>query len=404
MVSLRSILVVGLGYVGKVFAELLAQNIEIDRYKIFGYDIKPVEIDGVKMISHRDLTSRSYDYYFICLPTAYDRQNKQPILDDFWQVIKDVKPDKDSILIIESTVPVGTCDLVEKIKGCIVAHCPERVFPGPHEVNELTFNNRIIGCKDKQIFHELEEIYGSFVKGDIIWASLREAEISKLVENAYRDLNICFANEIQRICEIANVDFWKVRQLTNQHPRVDMLKAGAGVGGHCIAEDPYYLADIYNEEGELDKHLDRLDKHNNIINAVRELNNRRPNYWANKLFYEIEKFKSFVEKPKVLVCGTSYKQDIGDERNSPGLAIGKLLEESNYEVTYFDPYIPNKSILDISINFDAVVFTVPHVSFYRLQPRFIGVKKIKIIMDCCGATSRKVWEEAGFNVQGIPRA
>ena len=378
--SNKKVVVVGIGYVGLPLALTLAKV----GYTVTGVDINKKTIesinDGMMPIKEKDLETlfnepivrknfkgsdepNKADVFIICVQTPMDTISKQPDLSYVSSATESVAPflEKGNLIIIESTVPPFTCrkvvkPLVEKATGLTVgkdiflAHCPERIMPG-ETLKELVYNNRICGGINKESAIFAEEIYKSFVKGDIDVTDDVTAEMVKLMENTYRDVNIALANEFSLIGETLKVDVRDAIRFANKHPRVKILSPGIGVGGHCLPKDPWYL--VYADP-----------KNTTLIAMARKVNESMPERVAAKL----RKMVRDVDNPKIIVLGMTYKPDSDDLRESPSLEIIRLLKEDGYNVTAYDNYVKGHeytSILDLARGADCVTVLVEHTSIVK---------------------------------------
>lgn len=266
---------------------------------------------------------RACDTYIVSVPTPYDKQTKK--IDPQYVVaavetILGIAPD-DATIVIESTVSPGTIDkhvrpLVdsherETGRRVHLAHAPERIIPG-NMVSELLHNNRTIGVDDLAIGESVKDLYASFCQGDIVVTDIRTAEMSKVVENTYRDINIAYANELQKICRSDGMDVHEIIRIANKHPRVNILSPGPGVGGHCISVDPWFLVGDYPELA-------------NIIRMARAINDSMPDYVLERA-YEIMKENDIVDSSKVGIYGLTYKANVDDIRESPTLQMLEIME------------------------------------------------------------------------------
>jgi UDP-N-acetyl-D-mannosaminuronic acid dehydrogenase len=296
---------------------------------------------------------------------------------------------KGNLFVVESTIPPGcTRDLIIPIleKSGLkagadfhVAHCPERVIPG-NILYELVNNDRVIGGVDEESAQKAREFYATFVKGDIFTTGLTEAELTKLSENAYRDVNIAFANELALVCETLGVDVWEVVRLANRHPRVNILRPGPGVGGHCIAVDPWFLVEACPRETRL-------------ITAARAVNDDRPEHIAAMVQAELTKLN--IDKATVACLGLTYKADVDDMRGSPSVAVISSLIRRGYEVRVCDPYACNESsykcvpIHEAVAGADALVLLVDHKEYRELDLEQIGrLMRHNVIVDTRGVWNR----------------
>jgi len=266
-----------------------------------------------------------------------------------------------------------------------VAYCPERVLPG-RILHEIVHNARIIGGINSESAERAEKLYSSFVKGEIYITDARTAEMVKFAENTFRDLNIAFANELSRICHRLGVNVWDVVELANKHPRVNILKPGPGVGGHCIAVDPWFIVEEAPQEARL-------------IRTAREVNDSQPQY----IFERIKELVGDIERPKIAVMGVAYKGNVGDTRESPALRIVDLLRENGYEVSIYDPYVEGyESMEGVFDDADCIVLLTAHDLFRELSPTLISLSvRGKIVFDTKSLLDRERWESAGFEVETL---
>ena len=264
-----------------------------------------------------------------------------------------------------------------ELKGKIsIAYCPERVLPG-NVMYELVHNDRVIGGIDEISTQKAIDFYSKYVKGKLHPTNSRTAEMCKLVENSSRDVQIAFANELSIICDKANINVWELIKLANKHPRVNILQPGCGVGGHCIAVDPYFIISRFNDESK-------------IIKDAREVNNFKSLWCIEKIKSEKLKFElNFGKKPVIALMGLSFKPNIDDLRESPALEIANAITQNNKnEVFLVEPNIQSHSDFDlthyeIAVNkADIVVLLVAHDEFINLK-----IPKNKLILDFCGIKS-----------------
>lgn len=367
MQSKQKISVVGLGYIGLPAAAMFASR----QVEVIGVDVNQHAVDtinqgkihivepGLEAIVQKAVAegylrattqAEAADAFVIAVPTPF-KGDKEPDVSYIKAVAEAIAPVlvKGNTIILESTSPVGTTedmvswlaaarpDLAFPTEGATdvdvyVAYCPERVLPG-QVVRELVENDRIIGgiteaCSDKAI-----DVYRIFVEGELLKTNARTAEMSKLTENAYRDVNIAFANELSLIADRLDINVWELIDLANHHPRVNILQPGAGVGGHCIAVDPWF---IVNKTPDLAR----------MVKTAREVNDGKPQWVINKVNEAVEAYAAKMGKPKSevqIVCyGLAFKPNIDDLRESPALAITQVLAEQ-YE-TSISAVEPNISI------------------------------------------------------------
>jgi UDP-N-acetyl-D-mannosaminuronic acid dehydrogenase len=357
------ITVIGLGYIGLPTALLLSKT----NHKVIGYDLNFDLVERLKLgnINELDDEIRGFfdddsevefkheielsDIYIVCVPTPIDPVSKkfdsQPLLLAINNIISIAN--KDSVVVIESTIPPGTIDntilpLLANSLITKVAHCPERVMPGNMK-HELIYNSRIIGTNDFDTGVLLQKLYGSFTKGEIITTSIIIAELSKVVENSYRDVNIAFANSIALVCASLKIDSKELISVANLHPRVNILRPGPGVGGHCIPVDPWFLITDFPNETRL-------------LKQAREINDFMPQHIVSRIL-EIVQLEGITIN-RVGFYGLSYKANTKDFRESPSLAIIDSYEEfAQTTPKIFDPFLVNDKI-SILLEFKSFVNSV----------------------------------------------
>lgn len=340
----------GMEVVGTDFNEKIVKTLNEGKttFKEDGLDelFKKAVDNGMEFTTEYQKTDR----YIITVPTPYIKESKKL---DAKYVISAVNSvldvcDKGTILVIESTVSPGTMDkyvrpVIEergfKIGEDIhLVHAPERIIPGKM-VEELEFNSRTIGADNVEIGQMVKEWYSIFCKGEIVVTDIKTAELSKVVENTYRDINIAFANELSRICRRENLDVYELIDIANKHPRVNILTPGPGVGGHCISVDPWFLVGDYPDLV-------------NIIAAAREVNDGQPEFIIDRI-REVMKENGITDISKVGLYGLTYKENIDDMRESPTLQLLETLEK--YFVTgikTYDPWIEEKQVEGQYLDFD----------------------------------------------------
>jgi UDP-N-acetyl-D-mannosaminuronic acid dehydrogenase len=407
--------VIGLGYVGLPTAVILANA----GHQVVGVDINPniVEIinagdihivepglkEKVKKLTKAKKLSASTeiecsDVFIISVPTPLTKSNK-PELKFIKQAVKSFSKHliKGNLVILESTSPIGTS---EKISSWIkntrpdlmmpspsssshsdinIAHCPERVLPG-NVLHELVYNDRIIGGISEDCSQKTLEVYKTFVKANCYLTNARAAEFCKLAENAYRDVNIAFANELSLISNKLMVDPWEVISLANKHPRVNILQPGPGVGGHCIAVDPMFIAHSAPNDSKL-------------IQAARAVNNYKPQFIFKQIKEAINRLSKPTKYITISAFGLAYKPNIDDLRESPALQITENLENLRCkQVMVIEPNIRdlpdslnNFACIEKDINqatkADILVFLVAHNEFKILKNYDF---KSSIVIDACG--------------------
>jgi UDP-N-acetyl-D-mannosaminuronic acid dehydrogenase len=399
----KEICVIGLGYIGLPTGALLANR----GYMVYGVDVVQNVVDtinrgeihiiepeldtfvrsavqGGKLIA--DIKPRNADVFIIAVPTPF-HDGYVPNIDYVISATESIAPflKSGNIIILESTSPVGTTDkILEKLNELGVntdqlhiAHCPERVLPGK-VMKELIENDRIVGGINPISTQIVKEFYESFVSGAVLTTDSRTAEMCKLVENSYRDTNIAFANELSMICDKANINVWELIKLANKHPRVNILQPGAGVGGHCIAVDPWFIVSAFPSEAK-------------VIKQARLSNDYKSEWVAEKIKNAALHFElAYKRKAKIAYFGLAFKPDIDDLRESPAIHIVKTaLQLSGNKTDSFvvEPNIAEHNLFDLTNYNDAyekadiIAFLVAHKEFKQLQN-----SSDKVILDFCGVT------------------
>lgn len=318
------------------------------------------------------------DTYIISVPTPYDKFSKKVdasyVVAALSEVVK-VAP-KDAIVVIESTVSPGTIDKclrpVVEGKPLHLVHAPERIIPG-NMVYELLHNNRTIGADEKSIGECVKSLYSSFCQGEIVVTDIKTAEMTKVVENTFRAVNIAFANELSRICRHDNIDVYEIIRICNMHPRVNILNPGPGVGGHCISVDPWFLVGDYPQLA-------------NVINESMSTNDSQPAFVLNRI-WEIMRQNGIRNTDKVGLYGITYKENVDDFRESPTL---QLLENQSRHLGQplkcYDPYLENNIITENQVSdfdeflndIDMIVIMVKHNHITHHWDKL----KNKVILDC----------------------
>ena len=400
---MKTCCVLGLGYIGLPTAAVLSRA----GYKVFGVDINEKIVDTINqgdihivepdllglvkdMVINRNFSAhlkpRFADIFLIAVPTPLTKGKDQslptPNIDFVLSAVKNISKyiRRGNLVIIESTSPVGTTEAISKIlqdetgfssSELHIAYCPERVLPG-RILKELIHNDRIVGGLTSDASNRAKSFYQSFCLGDIHITNSRTAELAKLSENSFRDINIAFANELSCVCDELNINTRELIKLTNHHPRVEILNPGCGVGGHCIAVDPWFI-------------VSSTPSLTPLIKTARQVNNNKKQWVVDKILLEVIDFKKTFGITPVIGCfGITFKPDIDDLRESPALDIVRKLIEKQEQVLVCDP---NLSIhnefqlhsIDHTVkNANILVFLVAHSVF-----RGIDVTARKII-DVCG--------------------
>lgn len=392
---------IGLGYIGLPTAIIAAKH----GINVLGVDINSDVVNmtnqailhfiepGLSEYLREVINNKSFraslkpeesDAFFIVVPTPF-KGNHEPDITFVEAATRSVIPylKKGDLFVIESTSPVGTTDKMAKLifeirpelkNNIFIAYCPERVLPG-NVIYELVHNDRVIGGIDEFSTRKAMEFYAHFVKGNLHPTNAKTAEMCKLTENSSRDVQIAFANELSLICDKAGINVWELIELANKHPRVNILQPGCGVGGHCIAVDPYFItADFPNES--------------KLIAQARESNNYKPLWCVEKIKNAVLQFHiSNQRKPVVALMGLAFKPNIDDLRESPAKAIAKTIlhDKLDAEIMVVEPNI--KCHEDFILTdcteaiqkADIVVYLVAHNVFKEL-----GKPSNKVILDFCG--------------------
>lgn len=387
--------VIGLGYIGLPTALMLASH----GVEVIGTDLneKLVETlnqgrttfkeDGLEDLFNSAVSSgikfstqyQITDTYIVSVPTPYDKFSKK--VDACFVItavnnVLDVCPDG-ATLVIESTISPGTVDkyirpvVAEHEKKINLVHAPERIIPG-NMIYELYHNNRTIGADDRLVGERVKSLYASFCQGEIVVTDIRTAEMTKVVENTFRAVNIAFANELAKICRHDNMDVYEIIKICNMHPRVNILQPGPGVGGHCISVDPWFLVGDYPSLAK-------------VIDESMKTNDGMPDFVLNRI-YEIMKENNLEDVSRVGLYGLTYKENVDDLRESPTL---QLLESQERHLAsglkVYDPYIGEEIVknqyhdLDAFLSdIDMVVIMVKHNEIKENLDKLSG----KIVLDC----------------------
>ncbi|MBD1924883.1 UDP-N-acetyl-D-mannosamine dehydrogenase [Trichocoleus sp. FACHB-90] len=405
---MKKVCVMGLGYIGLPTSSLLASK----GFKVHGVDINPKVVETINrgeihihepdldilvksVVSSGNLRASLQpvpaDVYIIATPT--------PLKDDWIPDISYIEAATEAIapylapnnlVILESTSPVGTTEKIghwlEQLRpdldvhsSLYLAHCPERVLPG-QILKELVSNDRIVGGINQASANKAAAFYRQFVTGKILCTEVRTAELAKLTENAFRDVNIAFANELSLICEKLNINVWELIELANHHPRVNILQPGPGVGGHCIPVDPWFIVNSAPEQARL-------------IRTAREVNDAKLHHVIAKIKEKACQFK----EPMIACLGLTFKADVDDLRESPAVSIVQKLAQSQFGgILVVEPHIRQlpQSLAKLSVtltNFEIalsaaniVVLLVNHSQFVNLNRERL---KDKIVID-----TRGIWQ------------
>ncbi len=417
MQNFKHICVIGLGYIGLPTAATFAAH----GVKVTGVDVNPHAVDMINqgkvhivepdldalvrdVVAQKNLSAQlqpcEADAYIVAVPTPF-KENYEPDLKYIEAAAKAIAPylSQGNLVILESTSPVGATEQMAawlsearpdlsfpqqagEQADILIAHCPERVLPGK-VLQELISNDRIVGGMTPRCSQAAIDLYKVFVKGDCIETNARTAEMCKLTENSFRDVNIAFANELSIICDKLGINVWELIQLANRHPRVNILQPGPGVGGHCIAVDPWFIVSKTPEQSRL-------------IRTAREVNDSKPEWVINQVKIKIAEFlqanpEKTIKDVTVACYGLAFKPDIDDLRESPALEITKKLAEQGLNIFAIEPNIkelPAKLPLNIKLiplenhqQADIHLILVDHKQFKLL---FQKRDKVDFIVDTKG--------------------
>lgn len=400
--ELQKIVVMGLGYIGLPTASMLATK----GHHVLGVDVNEAAVNTINsgrihiMEPDLDVLVRSAvnsgnlraslspsegDTFILAVPTPFREEAGNPKAPDLSYVeaaARAIAPclREDNLVILESTSPVGTTEFVEQVilelrpelTGKLhFAHCPERVLPG-QILRELVDNDRIIGGTTKAAVAKARALYKTFCSGAILETDSRSAELAKLVENSFRDVNIAFANELSVICDRLGINVWEVISLANRHPRVNILQPGPGVGGHCIAVDPWFIVSSAPNDARL-------------IRTAREVNDAKPHWVIEKVRAKAERFRS----PVIGCLGLTFKANVDDLRESPSMEIVNQLRVAGIgQVMACDPNVPKSKapfplfeLKDVLKDADILLMLVDHEEFLEIDPQLI---RDKVVIDTKG--------------------
>ena len=376
----KSVVVIGTGYVGLPAALMWAKagltvvGVDINRNVVRAINERTMLLNEKELqqlihdpVVRENLVARTKpcpgDVFVISVPTPVNHLKKVCDMSAVEAAVESIGPHlrKGNLVVLESTVPPLTCrlkikPLIERLTGLkvpkdiLLAHCPERILPGDI-FKEIVHSERLIGGLDRRSAKAAASLYRTFVKGEMHLTDDVTAELSKLMENTYRDVNIALANEFAQICELLDADTRDVIRLANRHPRVNIMSPGIGVGGHCIPVDPWFLKEVapYNSR---------------LITMARLVNDEMPQRVAQKIRQAV----ADIPAPRIVVLGAAYKCNCADVRESPALEIVRLLCADGYEVNHYDPLVPGmryRSIVQGAKGADLLAVLVPHDAIER---------------------------------------
>jgi len=409
------ICILGLGYIGLPTAALFATHghevVGVDTnkniIKTINKGITPSDEPGLsklleKAISSKNLIAKTEveesNVFIIAVPTPLDKEMKMAELKYVISAAEMIYPHlrKDNLVILESTVPPGTSDkllvsILEKSglkasKDFYLAHCPERAIPG-NTIYEMMHNDRIIGGIDKKSTALAKSLYSCLVEGNFYLTNTITAEFVKLMENTFRDIHIALANEFAQIAEESGVNVWEAIELANKHPRVNILKPGPGVGGHCIAIDPWFLTGNSTRC--------------RIVSLAREINDGMPNHTLQI----VKGMLKGVNEPVITVLGVAYKGGVDDTRETPALKFIKLAENEGYKVKVHDPLVKEFEYVILGLeeavrDSDCIVLITDHVEFKEIDSKEISeLMRNRNIVDTRNILDAERWEKDGFSVK-----
>ena len=401
----KRVCVIGLGYIGLPTAALLASN----GYEVMGMDVSAHAVETINQgkihIVEPDLDAyvrsgvaagrlRAFsevqpaDVYMICVPTPFHEGGHipQPNIDYVLAATASIAPlvKAGDLVILESTSPVGTTEQMQNVLQAAgvtvaevhIAYCPERVLPGKI-MTELVENDRVVGGTTPEATRAVANFYRSFVRGEVLETDAKTAEMCKLTENSFRDVNIAFANELSLLCAKEGIDVWKLIQLANRHPRVNILQPGTGVGGHCIAVDPWFI-------------VARDEANARLIRTAREVNNHKTEWVIEQIKLAAADANARTgKKPKIACLGLAFKPNIDDLRESPALEVAQALAGHGCDLVAVEPNISSHdnfslvSIDDAIKDCDVLAILVKHREF---QARGMSERLATAgAIDFCGA-------------------
>lgn len=413
---MKKICVLGLGYIGLPTAAMFATQ----GFQVIGVDVNARVVEtlnngdihihepGLKTLVRAALNSGNLqvasqpeqaEAFIIAVPTPITA-DKRADLRCVEMAARSITPClcPGNLVILESTVPPGTTQKVlapilgesglNPQRDLLLAHSPERVLPG-RILEELVSNDRVIGGLTPEAAEAARKLYASFVQGVIHLTDATTAELVKLMENTFRDVNIALANEFALVAESIGVNVWQAIDIANRHPRVDILKPGPGVGGHCIAVDPWFLVQAAPGPAQL-------------IAAARRLNDRMPQHVADQVRAILEG----TENPRIAALGLAYKADVDDARESPAIEVIRWLQASGCEVRAYDPYVKTgylvgevASLTAAVEGADCLLILVDHLQFKKLGPSDVGdMMRRRVLADTRSALRHADWRAAGFEV------
>jgi len=414
---MSKVCVLGMGYIGLPTALLFANN----GHEVIGVDVNPkvvetlkngkmpFEEEGFQELLDSSIAKETFratteveeaDTFLVAVPTPFDSDLKMADLKYVISACEMIHPHlkKGDLVIIESTIPPKTCENrvrqtlersnLKASKDFYISHCPERAIPG-NTLHEMVHNDRVIGGIDETSTQITKDLYSSFVKGNLYLTNSNTAEMIKLMENTYRDVNIALANELAKISEEYGINVWEAIDIANKHPRVNIHTPGPGVGGHCIAIDPWFLTENASSSG--------------LINLSRQINDSMPVHVLGM----VKKMLTGIDNPTITVFGVAYKGDIGDTRATPARKFIKLAEKEGIEVKIYDPFVkdfdwPVLELEDAVDGSDCIVVLTDHSMFREMDPKlFCEGMRERNLVDTRNVVDTNSWLEQKYKMKTI---
>lgn len=388
--------VIGLGYIGLPTSALLANR----GYNVQGIDVSQSVVDTINQgdihivepeldtfvrsaVNSKKLTAslkpEPADIFVLAVPTPF-HDGYVPNIDYVEAATRSISAvvKAGDMVILESTSPVGTTERVAEVLAeqgvdifsIHIAHCPERVLPG-QIMRELVENDRIVGGLTPEAGEKVAAFYRTFVTGEVLVTDARTAEMAKLTENSFRDVNIAFANELSILCDKFNIDVWELIRLANRHPRVNILQPGTGVGGHCIAVDPWFIVHAGGDDAR-------------IIRAAREINDHKTVWVTSKIVDAVDKFESeHGRQPSVACMGLAFKPNIDDLRESPALEVFHDLQQKGVKTLAVEPNLEEHSSIALT-DFNEAAKSADIIAYLVSHREFKNLTVNGQVLDFCG--------------------
>jgi len=414
--TMTKLCVLGMGYIGLPTALLFANN----GIEVVGVDVNErvvstlqqgkmhFEENGFQELLDSAMVKESFrastkvedaDVFLVAVPTPFDTEFRMADLKYVISACEMVVPHlkKGNLVIIESTIPPKTCEKrVRKIlelsglkasQDFYISHCPERAIPG-NTLHEMLNNDRVIGGLDEKATELTRDLYSSFVKGNLYLTTSTTAEMIKLMENTYRDVNIALANELSMLAEDYDINIWEAIEIANKHPRVNIHKPGPGVGGHCIAIDPWFLTENANNSS--------------LITLARNINDSMPIHVLKK----VKQMVNGIINPVITVFGVAYKGDVADTRATPALKFIKLAEKEGFTIKIYDPFVkefeyPILSMDEAVEGSDCIVVLTDHSEFRYLEPQSFKPMQNLNVLDTRCMINANSFRVSGFDVKSL---